>query len=291
MKKNIMLLAIALLGIHASQVQAEPNVYSYTYLPRGTTSVALTADSHPMGENDFSVELLEDNQQGQIISIFNTSTRDSHHYDDGETVSFFSLNRIYKTNRDDRNWIGLYASASKQRDYTLLTTNPDSTFTAVDQEKIKTSGSSEIKKVLRWKVSGSGHVKIRIPFYMRIFERGVLINENWNGTGRYINTMFGTLTQDYGSYSTDIDHKMIEQQSIHERLFDVKSGQYKVSVLNKYLTDDGLQLPATGSTADLRNYKRGVFILDGHVNEGFIKVELTLNTLAFLDYSIDLAKY
>ncbi len=64
-----------------------------------------------------------------------------------------------------------------------------------------------------------------------------------------------------------------------------------MTVAAQLLTNDGLDLPSEPDANLLRNYKRGTFVLEGEVHSGLLEVELTINTLAFLDYSITLEKY
>ncbi len=280
-RKIILIFSICLFGSQAAQ--AEPSVYSYTYLPRGATIIE-TAPG-------LNVEPLN-NESYQEISIFNTSARDNFIHNQNIYTPMPFIERLYQQNRDRKNWIGLYASASKTRDYTLLITRPNRAFTAVDSDQITANGSTEIKKKLRYNVTGSGHVKIKIPYIMKTVERRVLAEKNWEGTGRYINVIFGALSQPtIGENSRiEIDNGFIEQHSKHERSMN-PSGKYEVTVSTELLTNEGLELPFSHDTDKLKNHKKDIFILEGDVQDGVLELELTLNTLAFLDYSITLEKH
>jgi hypothetical protein len=256
------------------------------YLPKGATAVEIVSDDGDPSDPLLVVELMDGFDQFQSISLSNISERDDFIHDNSFKTSQPSLNHFYKTEADAKDWISFRALASKARDYTLLSTLPDYRFTAVGSEHIKTRGSSEIVKKLRFQVFGQGRVKIKIPYYMVTIERGVLEDENWKGSGRYINTLYGKLKQDYAEYSKDITKGYSDQHTLHQRSFDNELGRYIVNISSNFSTDNGISPPIVSDKNTLRAINKDVFILEGQVEDGIIEVELRMRSTAILDYYI-----
>jgi len=247
---------------------SETGIVSYIYLPRAISVEVLEGDAAiNLNHDSSSVDVFIDNNARTNTFDFS----DSHLY-----TPLFDENHRSSLS-DDHHWISYYSYSSPIRNYTLFLSNPRA---LPSHNWVYANGSNEIKKQMTYDVSGSGRVRITIPFITRTYQISSTPALS-HGSNQYINYINAMIM--------DSDNQMLDDKYYQVRVSHMINTNHDVEI--QYHKDSNILNPEEDFNAVIPGSvvtfsDRRELVLEAYVDSPF-KLDLTINTLGRISEKLD----